>query len=485
MSPATTSCMLLATGMMGQSGRRSSLDPEWIKFHGVHTTLEMERPTKGRFDTTPSCTFHAPQAFQRRDDSPFTTSSAIQGEDHGVVSGDGKVAPPCYNPSDSSRQERASVRLDQIVLPVTTTISASKTAHEDSTSIAPTNPSPHNIFTSTDTKTSFHSNRTVAILEDSTLPSHSCQSNHADSYGPTPQPPRDNELHQRNTTNTNTVDSHGEAIEITQDFSDAMLPLKRDEHPMPPLAIESETMPFDGPWNARKRGSSIAQDAEEVDGGPCSRTSLPLGLRNKKMKPTDCLLYAATLLSKVDAAAAAAHSQRTTNVSKQATAMDTTSDAPSDDPSQPRDVDVLCGRGGLINKHPGNVVYRRVVDYNKPYYQSVHKKHRILVSQSIVQSILNFGGRFLTLGAKSKSWMEIGYKRAVQKTSQALRERSVAQEDDDDEEEDEDDDDVDDDEDNGNYRKKKVSPDKHEDLDKFRWDAQTNLKKNQEIVKGS
>merc|ERR1711935_170180 len=90
--------------------------------------------------------------------------------------------------------------------------------------------------------------------------------------------------------------------------------------------------------------------------------------------------------------------------------------------NKPKDADVLCGRGGKVNKHPGNIVYRKVVEYNKSYYQSVHKKHRILVSQSIVKAILNYGGRFM--GQKGKEWTPICFKRAVQKTSQALRERS-------------------------------------------------------------
>ncbi len=171
-------------------------------------------------------------------------------------------------------------------------------------------------------------------------------------------------------------------------------------------------------------------DAEDFDRGHSASSAVPFGLRNQKMKPTDCLLYAATLLSEVDAAA---RDFRPTVGSKLVATMGNNNETTFDDSNKPRDVDVLCGRGGLINKHPGNIVYRKVVDYNKPFYQSVHKRHRILVSQSIVQSILNFGGRFLTMGAKSKTWMEIGYKKAVQKTSQALRERSLTQEEEDDE----------------------------------------------------
>ncbi|KAL3944077.1 MAG: hypothetical protein SGBAC_001861 [Bacillariaceae sp.] len=176
-------------------------------------------------------------------------------------------------------------------------------------------------------------------------------------------------------------------------------------------------------------------------------------LRNKKMKATDCLLFAASLLA-TDAKEgnqeasdenAGANGKITPDTSEleegqyvttgvkpskkifQAPAIPGDDEEKENNENWPKDVDVLCGRGGLINKHPGNVVYRKIVDYNKPFYQSVHKKHRILVSQSIVQSILNFGGRFMIM-EKGKDWNEIEFKRAVQKTSQALRERIITEE---------------------------------------------------------
>jgi hypothetical protein len=89
---------------------------------------------------------------------------------------------------------------------------------------------------------------------------------------------------------------------------------------------------------------------------------------------------------------------------------------------EPKSIDVLCGRGGKVNQHPGNIIFRRVVAHNKAYYQSVHKRNRILVSQSIVQAILNYGGQFLTQIARTNVWMPVDFKKAVQKTSQALRE---------------------------------------------------------------
>lgn len=96
---------------------------------------------------------------------------------------------------------------------------------------------------------------------------------------------------------------------------------------------------------------------------------------------------------------------------------------------EPSERDVLLGRGGKINKHNGNVVYRKVVDYNKAIYKQVPKRHRILVSQSIVQTIEKHGGRFLQpvsgQGKQNRVWKCIQFRRAVQKTSQALREPST------------------------------------------------------------
>lgn len=203
----------------------------------------------------------------------------------------------------------------------------------------------------------------------------------------------------------------------------------------------------------RKMGSPSSQCSTPMT----RRDSLPMDVRNQKMKATDCLLFAASLLEQETAETLVAASSSTPFVptisappskktkplkkmvceklersmqeaakqkkelgKKEQLEQDSSSD--QDCENKPNDADVLCGRGGKVNKHPGNIVYRKVVEYNKSYYQSVHKKHRILVSQSIVRAILNYGGRFM--GQKGKEWTPICFKRAVQKTSQALRERS-------------------------------------------------------------
>jgi hypothetical protein len=101
-------------------------------------------------------------------------------------------------------------------------------------------------------------------------------------------------------------------------------------------------------------------------------------------------------------------------------------------------MDVLCGRGGLANRHDGNLVYRKVVEANKALFRSIPNQHKMFVAESIVMAIQQAGGRFLecpgapgcgtkmdaTTDPKALNWVEISFKKAVAKTSQALRENN-------------------------------------------------------------
>jgi hypothetical protein len=91
--------------------------------------------------------------------------------------------------------------------------------------------------------------------------------------------------------------------------------------------------------------------------------------------------------------------------------------------------DVLCGRGGLTNQHAGNEWYRRLVQSNRALYKSCPKHTKLLVSKAILQAVQQQlpPGRFLEVNKKDDTgtWCEISYKRAVDKTSQALREREA------------------------------------------------------------
>ena len=96
---------------------------------------------------------------------------------------------------------------------------------------------------------------------------------------------------------------------------------------------------------------------------------------------------------------------------------------------RPNHNDVLSGRGGAVNRHPGNVRYRNLVDAIKAEYLSptTRKLEKGYIATSIVNTVRQFDppGRFLKEEpVGSGIWYEIGDKVAIRKTGQALRENS-------------------------------------------------------------
>eukprot|EP00934_Nitzschia_sp_Nitz4_P005559 Nitzschia sp. Nitz4//scaffold169_size48518//21727//23238//NITZ4_007071-RA/size48518-processed-gene-0.78-mRNA-1//1//CDS//3329538385//5549//frame0 len=92
------------------------------------------------------------------------------------------------------------------------------------------------------------------------------------------------------------------------------------------------------------------------------------------------------------------------------------------DISEPKETDVLCGRGGAALRHPGNQTYRRLVNLNKSMYITCQKTDKLKISRSIVAAIRDQNGRFLERDSKKQTYYDIGDKKAIEKTSQALRE---------------------------------------------------------------
>ncbi len=85
--------------------------------------------------------------------------------------------------------------------------------------------------------------------------------------------------------------------------------------------------------------------------------------------------------------------------------------------------DVLSGRGGKINAHPGNVQFRNIIVQFKHAYKQANRFEKMMISDTVVKNIrsLNPPGRFL---AEVKgSWVDIGEDKARSKVSQALREK--------------------------------------------------------------
>ena len=86
--------------------------------------------------------------------------------------------------------------------------------------------------------------------------------------------------------------------------------------------------------------------------------------------------------------------------------------------------DVLCGRGGGTNVHPGNRRFRDLINGNRRAYLKARKNDKPAISRSIVHTIREMNGRFLKKDDKRDVWVEIGDDNAREKTSQALRQRA-------------------------------------------------------------
>eukprot|EP00540_Astrosyne_radiata_P001467 CAMPEP_0116848000 /NCGR_PEP_ID=MMETSP0418-20121206/14745_1 /TAXON_ID=1158023 /ORGANISM="Astrosyne radiata, Strain 13vi08-1A" /LENGTH=313 /DNA_ID=CAMNT_0004479505 /DNA_START=128 /DNA_END=1069 /DNA_ORIENTATION=+ len=88
-----------------------------------------------------------------------------------------------------------------------------------------------------------------------------------------------------------------------------------------------------------------------------------------------------------------------------------------------REWDVLCGRGGKSNHHPGNKRYRQVVGEMKSKYRAASAKtNKTALSRAIVDYVEGYGGRFLKKDPKTGTYFVLTKSEARKKTSQALRE---------------------------------------------------------------
>mmetsp|Transcript_24828 Transcript_24828/g.42189 ORF Transcript_24828/g.42189 Transcript_24828/m.42189 type:complete len:227 (+) Transcript_24828:250-930(+) len=92
--------------------------------------------------------------------------------------------------------------------------------------------------------------------------------------------------------------------------------------------------------------------------------------------------------------------------------------------TQPHANDVLSGRGNFVNHHSGNENFRALVKHHKKAYVACPKNQKAIYSKLIYDEIrsMNPPGRFLKQDAKTKLWSDVGEKKALDKTRQALRE---------------------------------------------------------------
>lgn len=90
--------------------------------------------------------------------------------------------------------------------------------------------------------------------------------------------------------------------------------------------------------------------------------------------------------------------------------------------ASPSNKDVLCGRGGETNHHPGNVFFRTCVKACQVDYIEAKRRDKPFIAQRIVLMVRKVGGRFLKRDSETTTWKEITTTKSREKTSQALRE---------------------------------------------------------------
>lgn len=89
----------------------------------------------------------------------------------------------------------------------------------------------------------------------------------------------------------------------------------------------------------------------------------------------------------------------------------------------PSPADVICGRGGKANSHPGNNAFRAEALKLRSWYESSSKSEKFTISNMLVDFVRERGGRFLKRDkAQPGNWLEADGNDVRKKASQALRE---------------------------------------------------------------
>jgi hypothetical protein len=91
---------------------------------------------------------------------------------------------------------------------------------------------------------------------------------------------------------------------------------------------------------------------------------------------------------------------------------------------EPRDRDVVCGRGKGSYNRPGNVMFRSVIRmYIKDYLAARTKFEKTTVLNQVIDHLHNEEhARFLKFNSKSKQWFEITDDQAREKVGHTMRE---------------------------------------------------------------
>ena len=86
----------------------------------------------------------------------------------------------------------------------------------------------------------------------------------------------------------------------------------------------------------------------------------------------------------------------------------------------PESIDILCGKDKTYAKHPGNQMYRQLIEQKANLYCSEPSKQvKMVMTKEIVGVLESQGSRFLR--KRGEAWEEISNQQARDKTSHALR----------------------------------------------------------------
>ncbi|KAL7426455.1 hypothetical protein ACHAXH_000613 [Discostella pseudostelligera] len=97
-----------------------------------------------------------------------------------------------------------------------------------------------------------------------------------------------------------------------------------------------------------------------------------------------------------------------------------------DETTTPSTHDVICGRGGKANTHPGNISFRNEAKKLREWYDSSSKSEKFTISSYLVDIVRERGGRFLMRDKNVPGrWLEAESGDVRKKASQALREGRV------------------------------------------------------------
>jgi hypothetical protein len=94
--------------------------------------------------------------------------------------------------------------------------------------------------------------------------------------------------------------------------------------------------------------------------------------------------------------------------------------------SEPKDSDVVCGRGGRSNHHPGNKACYLVMFGRRAEYRACGTDtEKTKIAQEVVDFVHNQNGRYVQLDRETGRWFILPLKIALDKAKQGLRDKYI------------------------------------------------------------